>query len=73
MFTLIGIFFGIFVFGETVSFFYDFLYSTSAGQITISQLLNLPHSVVLFLIVVLAIAGFAGAEAVEKKYSTNEK
>jgi len=73
MLTLIGIFFGIFVFGETVSFFYDFLYSTSAGQITIPQLLNLPHAVVLLLIVVLAIAGFAGAEAIEKKYSTNSK
>ena len=73
MFTLIGIFFGIFVFGETVSFFYDFLYSTSVGQITIPQLLNLPHAVLLLLIVMLAIAGFAGAEAVEKKYSTQAK
>ena len=69
MFTLIGIFFGIFLFGETVSLLYNFLYSTSAGQITLPQLLNLPHSVVLLLIVVLAIAGFAGAEAIEKRYS----
>jgi uncharacterized membrane protein YedE/YeeE len=73
MFTLIGIFFGIFLFGETVSFFYDFLYSTSAGQITIPQLLNIPHSVVLLLIVVLAITGFAGAEALEKNILTKEK
>ena len=65
-----GIFFGIFVFGETVSYLYDFLYSTSAGQITIPQLLNLPHGVVMLFIVVLAIAGFSGAEAIEKKYST---
>jgi hypothetical protein len=72
-FTLIGIFFGIFVFGETVTYLYDFLYSTSAGQLTIPQLLNLPHSVVLLLIVVLAIAGFVGAEVVEKKYSTQAK
>ena len=70
LFALIGIFFGIFVFGETVSYLYDFLYSTSAGQITIPQLLNLPHGVVILFIVVLAIVGFAGAEAIEKKYST---
>jgi uncharacterized membrane protein YedE/YeeE len=67
---LLGIFFGIFLFGETVSYIYDFLYSTSAGQITIPQLLNLPHGIVILSIVVLAIVGFAGAEAVEKKYST---
>jgi hypothetical protein len=35
--------------------------------------LNLPHGIVLLLIVVLAITGFAGAEAVEKKYSTQAK
>jgi hypothetical protein len=35
--------------------------------------LNLPHSVELLLIVVLALAGFAGAEEVEKKFSANEK
>ena len=70
LFALMGIFFGIFVFGETVSYLYDFLYSTSAGQITIPQLLNLPHGVVMLFIVVLAIAGFSGAEAIEKKYST---
>ena len=70
LFALMGIFFGIFVFGETVSYLYDFLYSTSAGQVTIPQLLNLPHGVVMLFIVVLAIAGFSGAEAIEKKYST---
>ena len=73
LFTLLGIFFGIFVFGETVSFLYDFLYTTSAGQITIPQLLNLPHGFVLLLIVVLAISGFAGVEVVEKKYFTETK
>ncbi|MGD8305338.1 MAG: YeeE/YedE thiosulfate transporter family protein [Ignavibacteria bacterium] len=67
--TLVGIFCGIFLFGETVTFFYDFLYSTSAGQITLPQLLNIPHSVILFIVVVLAIAGFAGAEVLEKKFS----
>jgi uncharacterized membrane protein YedE/YeeE len=73
IFTLLGIFFGIFVFGETVTYLYDFLYSSSAGQITFPQLLNLPHGVVLSLIVVLAIAGFVGAEAIEKKYSIQAK
>jgi uncharacterized membrane protein YedE/YeeE len=70
LFTLLGIFVGIFVFGEMVGFLYDFLYSTSAGQITFPQLLGIPHGMVLFLIVGLAIAGFVGAEAVERKYST---
>lgn len=67
--TFIGIFFGIFLFGETVTFFYDFLYSTSAGQITLPQLLNIPHSVILLIVVVIALAGFAGAEVLEKKVS----
>ena len=67
--TLLGIFFGIFMFGESVPLFYDFLYSTSAGQVTIPQVLNISHGVILLIVVIVAIGCFVGAELLEKNFS----
>jgi uncharacterized membrane protein YedE/YeeE len=66
---LLGIFFGIFLFGESFEHFYGFLYSTSWGQITFPQILNIPHGLVLLFIVIMALAGFVGAESLERKFS----
>ncbi len=66
---LVGIFFGIFLFGESFEHFYGFLYSTSLGQITFPQILNIPHGLVLLFIIIMALAGFVGAEALERKFS----
>ncbi|UCE05638.1 MAG: YeeE/YedE family protein, partial [bacterium] len=72
MVLLLGLFFGIFIFGELLSSFHNFLYSTSLGQITLPQISGIPHGIVLFFIVLLAIAGFIGAEVIEKKFSRSE-
>jgi uncharacterized membrane protein YedE/YeeE len=66
---LMGIFFGIFIFGELFDYLYNFFYSTSFGQITIPQFTGIPHGILVALIVLLAIAGFAGASVIEKKFS----
>jgi len=73
LFTLFGIFFGIFLFAEGYTYLSGFLYSTSLGQLTIPQLINLPHGLILFLVVLLAIAGFVGAEKIEKKFQKSNE
>ncbi len=69
MIYLLGIFFGIFVFGEMFPMLESFYNSTSMGQITLSQLLNIPYGVLVFAVVLMAIGGFAGAEWVENKFA----
>jgi len=66
---LIGILLGIFLFGEVFIYINDFLYSTSLGQITLPDYLNLSYGILIFIIVFLAIGGFIGAEKIEKRYS----
>jgi uncharacterized membrane protein YedE/YeeE len=65
---LIGILFGIFVFGELFSSISELLYTSSLGQITIFELFNLPQGIVVFIVVLLAIGGFIGAERIENKF-----
>ncbi|MEE9466333.1 MAG: YeeE/YedE thiosulfate transporter family protein [Candidatus Neomarinimicrobiota bacterium] len=64
---LIGIFFGIFVFGELFDGISGFFYSTAYGQFTLPQLLHISPGLMILLVVLLALAGFAGAEAIERK------
>ncbi len=68
---LIGIFCGIFLFAETFDTIYDFFYSTSFGKFTIPQFLELSHGLSLFLIVTLALLGFAVAGIIEKKFKAS--
>jgi hypothetical protein len=67
---LAGIIAGIFVFGESFAFLKDFYNSTAMGQLTLPQLLHLPYGVVVFLVVMMALGGFAGASWVEKRFIT---
>lgn len=55
---LLGIFSGIYVFGETFPRIQQFLYSTSLGRVTFPDVAGLPHSLLLLLVIVLAIAVF---------------
>jgi uncharacterized membrane protein YedE/YeeE len=66
---LLGLFFGIFLFGETFSLINEFLYSGSLGQITFPDLTSLPKGIIIFLLVLMAVAGFIGAEKLEKRFS----
>jgi hypothetical protein len=63
---LLGIIAGIVVFGELFPWAEGFYYATPMGQVTLPQLLNLPYGLVVFLVALMAIGGFAGATWVEK-------
>lgn len=73
MIYLAGIVVGIFGFGEVYPFIKDFYSSTPMGQITLPQLFGVPYGLVVFLVVLMALGGFAGAEWVEKKFATKVK
>jgi hypothetical protein len=61
-----GIFFGTFAFGEMFPLVEGFYNSTPMGTITLPGILNLPHGLVVFAVVLMAIGGFAGATGVER-------
>lgn len=77
LFYLFGVMFGIFIFGEIFPFIESFFYATPMGQITLPQLLNVNYGLLVFVVVLIAVGGFIGAEKVEKifakKLQGNEK
>ncbi|MBK7105741.1 MAG: YeeE/YedE family protein [Ignavibacteriae bacterium] len=64
---VIGMLFGIFVFGEMFPSIENFFNSTAMGSVTLPQFFNIPYGVVVFLVVVMAIGAFAAAEWGERK------
>jgi hypothetical protein len=69
---LLGIIAGIVFFGEVFPLVSNFYVSTPLGQITLPQLTNLPYGLFVFLVVLMALGGFAGAEWVEKKMASKK-
>ncbi len=69
---LLGGAFGIFVFGEVFPYISDFFYSTPMGRITLPELFGIDHGIILLAVILLAIAGFAGADWGEK-YMASKK
>ena len=69
---LLGVIFGIFVFGEAFPLVSNFYVSTPMGQITLPQISGLPYGLLVFLVVLMALGGFAGAEWVEKKMAAKK-
>ena len=67
---LLGMFAGILLFGELFPLIGDWPSSTSMGEITLSQVLHLSHGTTVLLIVLVALAGFWGAENLEKRLRT---
>jgi hypothetical protein len=63
---LAGIIAGIFVFGEIFPLVKDFYTATPMGRVTLPEFFHLPYGLVVFLVVIMAIGGFAGATWVEK-------
>lgn len=63
---LLGMFFGIFVFGEIFPLIEEFYNSTPMGKVTLPEFLGLSHGIVVFLVVMMALAAFAAAEWSEK-------
>lgn len=70
---LAGVMFGIFIFGEMFPLIEGLYNSTPMGRVTIPEFFNLPFGVVVFLVVLMALGGFAGAEKVEKLMAEKEK
>lgn len=71
VFYLIGIFLGIFVFGEIAPLIEPFFggqYSGNLGRVTIYQMLGVSAGVIGFFVILMALGGFWGAEWLEKKF-----
>lgn len=74
LFYLIGAFFGIFVFGEIAPAIYGFFTSGFLGDsLTLPNVLGISSGVVGFLVILMALGGFWGVEALEKKFAVEEK
>lgn len=65
---ILGVIAGIVVFGESFSLLKEFYSSTSLGTLTFPRLLDLPYGLLVFAVVGMALAGFAGAGWLEKKF-----
>ena len=63
---LAGVTFGIFAFGEAYPVIESLVYATPLGEVTLPEIFHLRHGLVVLLVVLMALAGFRGAEAVEK-------
>lgn len=68
----IGIFAGIFGFGEFYPLVSGFYSSTDMGQLTLPQVTGLPYGLLVFAVVLMALGGFAGAEWVEKRMAARK-
>ena len=65
---VLGIAFGVLVVGELWPSILGFAYSTDLGRLTLPEALGLPHGLVVFLVVLMALGGFWGAAALEKRF-----
>jgi uncharacterized membrane protein YedE/YeeE len=68
IFYVIGVFGGIFVYGEIYPLISSFANSSHMGRITIPEYFNISYGIIVFLVVLMALGGFAGAEWAEKKF-----
>jgi rhodanese-related sulfurtransferase len=68
MFFVGGVMVGIFLFGETVSFYDPFFNSSYLGRFTLPDWLGLPTGTVVLLVVIMALSMFLGAEYLEQVF-----
>jgi hypothetical protein len=68
----IGIFAGVFGFGELYPLVGGFYTSTPMGRLTLPQVTGLPYGFIVFAVVLMALGGFAGAEWVEKRMAARK-
>jgi hypothetical protein len=64
---VLGVAAGVFAFGEAYPAIQGFFNATPMGSVTLPQLLGLRYGLVVFLVVVMALAAFRGAEALERR------
>ena len=69
---VLGVAVGIFGFGEVFPAIEGFFNSTPMGEVTLPQLLGLRYGLVVFLVVLMALGAFRGAEALERRMARKE-
>ena len=69
---VVGMMFGIFVFGEMFPSIENFFNSSEMGTVTLPQYFNMSYGLVVFLVVLMALGAFAAAEWGEKKMATKK-
>ncbi len=72
VFFVLGVFGGVYAFGETVSSFEPFFQSTFLGRFTVPDWLGLPYGVVVVLLVLMALVMFWGAEIAEAYFGAGK-
>jgi rhodanese-related sulfurtransferase len=72
IFFTLGVFFGIFLFGETVSSFNVFWNSSYLGRFTLPELFGLSTGWVVLLVVIMAVVMFLAAEQLERIYGKKD-
>ena len=66
---ILGVMAGVFAFGEAFPLLKGFYESGDFGKLTLPQAFHLPYGLVVFLVVVMAVGGFVGAEWVERRFA----
>lgn len=66
---IVGIFFGIFIFGEMYPMLETFYNSTNMGRVTLPEFFGVSYGLVVFLVVAMALGAFAAAQWGEKVLS----
>ncbi len=64
----LGIFAGTVVYGESYGAIKDLVNAGARGALTLPEVLNLPWGVVVFAVVLIAVGGFYGATAIERRF-----
>jgi hypothetical protein len=72
IFFLLGALFGVFAFGETVEYFYDFWNGSYYGRLTLMEAFNLPTGWVVLLVVLMALFMFWGGEHLERIFGKRD-
>jgi rhodanese-related sulfurtransferase len=73
IFFVLGVLFGIFLFGETVENFPIFWNSSYMGRFTLPELFDLPTGVVVLLVVLMALFMFWGGEKLEQRFGGKDR
>ncbi len=67
-----GVTAGTFAVGEAYPLIKGFCESSNLGRLTLPEVLHLPYGVVVAIVLVVAIAGFVGAEWVERRFASGK-
>ena len=73
IFFVLGTFFGVFLFGESVGLFEDFWNSTYMGRFTLPQLFGVDVGIIVVGVVIMALVMFFGAELLEQRFGNIQR